>query len=186
VRPCVALLHSDDDTGKTGVSVEDKLIPRLDAKEVAAVFTAPFHNFLMKRDEVPLREDNGAAGDWYEGSWTDFHSSKWRMHHFHVPIAGQIVTKPRSENKDQRAAADELEKAEKAGSLTRYRVFGMTARVLVDAVRVAYNQEPEFDHNSHFGDEDLIRRLQKLGRLSEKSMPGDELKREHISKASRL
>ena len=46
-----------------------------------------------------------------------------------------------------------------------YRIFGMTARIIVDAARVAYAQEPEFEHNSHFGDEEMITRLCELGRL---------------------
>lgn len=50
-----------------------------------------------------------------------------------------------------------------------YRIFGMTARIIVDAARVAYAQEPEFEHNSHFGDEEMIARLRQLGRLEEKA-----------------
>ena len=44
----------------------------------------------------------------------------------------------------------------------------MTARIIVDAARVAYAQEPEFEHNSHFGDEALIVKLRRMGRLSER------------------
>lgn len=51
-----------------------------------------------------------------------------------------------------------------------YRIFGMTARIIVDAARVAYAQEPEFEHNSHFGDEEMIARLRQLGRLEEKAV----------------
>jgi 8-oxo-dGTP pyrophosphatase MutT (NUDIX family) len=44
VRPCVAFLHSyDPETGEDG-NVAEKLLPRLDAREVAAVFSAPFYN----------------------------------------------------------------------------------------------------------------------------------------------
>jgi len=156
---------------------------------VAAVFSAPFHNFLAAKDELHEGDERKAPGsrsDWYEGTWTDWHESRWRMHIFHVPVAGQTVTKPRSNASDQRAAADHLDRAEKGGQLKRYRVFGMTARILVDAARVAYGQEPEFEHNSHFGDEDMIRRLQKIGRLSEIRRPGDELKREDLVKAAKM
>ena len=41
VHPCVALLHSANET-KQHASVEESMMPRLDAKEVAAVFSAPF------------------------------------------------------------------------------------------------------------------------------------------------
>lgn len=169
--------------------MEESLIPRLDAREVAAVFTAPFHNFLLAKDEVhPGEEKNvpGSVSDWYHGAWTDWHESRWRMHNFYVPVAGQTVTKPRPSKSNQRAAADQLERAEKAGQLRRYRVFGMTARILVDAARVAYGQEPEFEHNSHFGDEDMIGRLKRMGRMSPIRKPGDELRREDLEKAAKM
>jgi hypothetical protein len=109
------------------------------------------------------------------------------MHHFHVPVVGQTVTKPRSkESKSKGQAADRLERAEKSGKLKRYRVFGMTARILVDAARVAYGQEPEFEHNSHFGDEDMIRRLQKIGRMSEIRKPGEVLEKEDLERAAKM
>ena len=51
VRPCVAFLHADDEPGKPNAVVDESMIPRLDAKEVAAVFSGPFHNFLKAKDE---------------------------------------------------------------------------------------------------------------------------------------
>lgn len=63
----------------------------------------------------------------------------------------------------------------------------MTARILVDAARVAYApEEPEFEHNSHFGDEDMIERLLKSGRLSKIKKKDDELKREDMEKAAKM
>ncbi|KAL1963368.1 hypothetical protein VTN77DRAFT_8384 [Rasamsonia byssochlamydoides] len=189
VRPCVALLHSFDE--KTGMNADPEvaLIPRLDAKEVAAVFTAPFHNFLLMRDEQ-TGEDNrqlpGKPEDWYRGSWTSWHESDWRMHQFFVPITEKNVTKPRTGRRAQNAAVNKLEEREQSGKLTRYRVFGMTARILVDVARVAYDQEPEFEHNSHFGDEEMIAKLRKIGRLSAIKRPGDELTRETMEKAAKL
>ncbi len=47
----------------------------------------------------------------------------------------------------------------------------MTARILVDAATVAYGEQPEFEHNSHFGDEAMIEGLAKMGRLGEKKRP---------------
>ena len=79
---------------------------------------------------------------------------------------------------------DHLEEQEKSGELQRYRVFGMTARILVDAARVAYAQEPEFEHNSHFGDEDMIQRLKSIGRLSSIRKPGDKLTAQVMQKAA--
>jgi hypothetical protein len=62
----------------------------------------------------------------------------------------------------------------------------MTARILVDGARVAYDQEPEFEHNSHFGDEDMITKLRKIGRLGAIKRPGDELTRETMERAAKL
>lgn len=62
----------------------------------------------------------------------------------------------------------------------------MTARILVDAARYAYDQEPTFEHNSHFGDEDMIGRLRKIGRLGDIRRPTDELTKEDLQKAANL
>ena len=67
--------------------------------------------------------------------------------------------------------------------LTTFRVFGMTARILVDAARVAYDEEPEFEHNSHFGDEEMIRGLLKMGRMSEKRRKEEELNPQLLGRA---
>ncbi|KAF7594490.1 Peroxisomal coenzyme A diphosphatase nudt7 [Aspergillus hancockii] len=183
VRPCVALLHSYDEKTGQNADPEESLIPRLDAREVAAVFTAPFHNFLRMSDE----DDWGAnPADWYQGAWTEWHQSNWRMHQFFVPIRPQSVVKPRNTNQRQKQTVSALEEEEKPGVVTRYRVFGMTARMLVDVARVAYAEEPEFEHNSHFGDERLIAQLRRMGRLSSFRKSGDILTREDMEKAAKL
>ena len=50
----------------------------------------------------------------------------------------------------------------------RLKVWGMTARILVDAATIAYDETPEFEHNTHFGDERMILAIEKLGRLKPK------------------
>jgi len=120
------------------------MIPRLDAKEVAAVFSAPFHNFLRKKDEVREGvEVPGKRSDWYKGHWMDWHEKQWRMHEFHVPINNQKVSKPRIREGGQAAIAEQLEEEE--DTTARYKVWGMTARMLVDAARVSYGEDPEFE-----------------------------------------
>lgn len=124
------------------------MIPRLDAKEVAAVFSAPFHNFLREKDEV--REGDtvpGKRSDWYKGVWTYFNDTRWKMHSFFVPINNQRVSKPKIRDSGQAAIAEQLDEEEDEGMM-RYKVWGMTARMLVDAARVAYGEEPEFDVSS--------------------------------------
>lgn len=69
----MAFLHSDVSSENQAASVEDSMIPRLDAKEVAAVFSAPFHNFLRSEDEVRGGEMvPGMRSHWYEGKWIDW------------------------------------------------------------------------------------------------------------------
>lgn len=179
VRPCVGFLHSYDETSGKDASVAESLIPRLDVHEVAAVFSAPFKNFLQAEDDPSQKNLPGKPSDWYEGQWTDWHQVRWRMHNFFVPVTNQAVSKPKR-TEGQKVAADHLD------SLDRYRVFGMTARILVDVARVAYDQEPSFEHNSHFGDEDMIVRLRKLGRLGELKRPGDELTKDVLKRAANL
>ncbi|KAF7893041.1 uncharacterized protein EAF02_000579 [Botrytis sinoallii] len=170
VRPCVVFLHADNATSGREASVGEDLMPRLDAREVAAVFSAPFHNFLRMEDEVRKEDESllpGKKSDWYSGSWHEWHDTKWRMHNFFVPITNQKVSRPKVREGGQAAIAEELEEQEEQG-LTRFKVWGMTARMLVDAARIAYEQEPEFEHNAHVGDEELIAELQSTGHLEEK------------------
>lgn len=72
-----------------------------------------------------------------------------------VPIQDQKVARP---PKDKRGSnlpyrdRGPVDDKDPLDGLSRFRVFGMTARILVDAARVAYGEDPEFEHNSHFGE----------------------------------
>lgn len=218
VRPCIAFLSAspasrdneptttslEGEDGKTvGVKnpkrllAEDILIPRLDAKEVAAVFSAPFHSFLklsLSDSATPKDESNVNVGNsprpWYAGSWLTWYQSNWRMHNFYVPLSYRLVTRPRSSKRetlptlpygDQKfAPSDPLE------GLDSFKVWGMTARIMVDAARLAYGEDPEFEHNSHFGDEELIGKLQRMGRLGAIRKTDDEVTRADVVAASKL
>lgn len=196
VRPCVALLHANLPPVSTSSvsapntaaaeppSVEETLIPRLDAKEVAAVFSAPFHNFLRAADEQPPRpEDNNGAkttttilppGKWYEGSWTNWHDTPWRMHFFHVPVTHQHVAVPRVREGGLAAIGEEdVDDDAEPGGPARYKVWGMTAQILVDAACVAYGERPEFEHHASFVDERIIAQLDRMGRFGEDPKKGD-------------
>ncbi|KAF2118358.1 NUDIX hydrolase domain-like protein [Lophiotrema nucula] len=186
VRPCVAFLcpssTNPTESAAEANAVEDKMIPRLDPKEVAAVFSAPFRNFLHKNwtsDGPGPVSKNGTPHSWYRGSWTDWHESRWRMHNFYIP-------KPPPSSPSQIQSKSPSSSENPLDDLTTFRVFGMTARILVDAARVAYGEEPEFEHNSHFGDEDMIARLLKMGRLSEIRRKGEELTKDVLREASKI
>ncbi|KAF2164218.1 hypothetical protein M409DRAFT_25560 [Zasmidium cellare ATCC 36951] len=212
VRPCVAYLKTPppSDRNKNPDAARD-ILPKLDAREVAAVFTAPFQNFLREKDIDPEAREN-VPGEWYRGSWHSWHETAWRMHQFFVPVTRSTVflAKRPTSYTDPRPpkARNTTTGAKSSGSSSpqsslqpplpkafykpdsqdplqqpRYRVFGMTARILVDAATVAYGDEPEFEHNSHFGDEDMIAKLLAIGRLSEERKEGEVLTREVMQKA---
>lgn len=70
MRPCVALLHSYDARTGKNADPEVSLIPQLDAREVAAVFTAPFQSFLRLTDGSQRGQGRGPdsdPGEWYRG-----------------------------------------------------------------------------------------------------------------------
>lgn len=68
----------------------------------------------------------------------------------------------------------------KAPTAGPYRLWGMTARMLVDAARIAYAQDPEFDHNRYPGDEEMITDLRKKGRLGS-FINSEEMQRSKLS-----
>ena len=225
VRPCVAYLRPPERKSGKNENPPDAardILPTLDSGEVAAVFTAPFQNFLKEDDmDLEVRKNSSPPGEWYKGSWHSWHKSAWRMHSFSVPVSAQTVFLASSSDgagKESKAAGKQPEesKSSKPSSVensgakskssstlkpplprsfytisgdalaqSRYRVFGMTARILVDCARVAYGEEPEFEHNSHFGDEDMIERLIKIGRLNAKRKGDDMLTREVMQKAAK-
>lgn len=226
VRPCVAFLKTPapSESNKSPDAARD-ILPKLDAREVAAVFTANFRNFLFEKDLDERDREEFGDGDWYKGSWHSWHESAWRMHQFFVPVRrGEVFLAKRPES--YTAARSPEEKASVAKTpapasattkskdpatskdsrstlqpplprkfyttttnpleqQSRYRVFGMTARILVDAARVAYGQEPEYEHNSHFGDEDMIAKLMSIGRLSAIKKEGEVLTREVMREAGK-
>lgn len=215
VRPCVAYLKAPPPSPRNqNPDAARDILPKLDAREVAAVFTAPFENLLFEKDMDPqIREK--VPGQWYEGSWHSWHETAWRMHQFFVPVTPSTVflarkpssyTDPRPPDQ-KRPTTTTGSKSPASGSnksslqpplprkfytnsnnaleQPRYRVFGMTARILVDAARVAYRREPEYEHNSHFGDEDMIAKLLSIGRLNEKKKEGEVLTREIMQKAAK-
>ncbi|KAK5171970.1 8-oxo-dGTP diphosphatase [Saxophila tyrrhenica] len=219
VRPCVAFLQAPAPSPRNrDPNTARDILPKLDAREVAAVFTAPFFNFLREKDLDPADREE-VPGEWYKGSWHSWHESAWRMHQFFVPVSPATVfradyekVKKMSEPVPEASADITSSKpaavkskgasAKSSSSLQpplprsfysiggdalaqpRYRVFGMTARILVDCARVAYGEEPEYEHNSHFGDEDMIERLLTIGRLAPIKKEGEVLTRDVMMKAA--
>lgn len=153
------------------------MIPKLDAREVAAVFSAPFYNFLKSTDLPPAPGETLPEGHWYDGNWISWKDYPWRVHNFYVPVNNQTVSKPRH-HCDQSNLAEKLKEEEERDG--RFKVWGMTARVLVDAARIGYAEEPEMEHNDNYGDDDIIMEADREGNLTdvaqEKKENGDASK----------
>lgn len=165
VTPCVAFLHADRKSpDEPAPSVEETMIPRLDAREVAAVFSAPFYNFLKMKDLPPRPGEILPPGFWYDGSWMKWQDRPWRVHNFYVPVNNQKVSKPRR-NSTQGNLAEKLEEEEQRDG--RFKVWGMTGRLLVDASRIAYGEEPEMEHNDTYGDAEIIEIADSQGLFNE-------------------
>ncbi|KEY65964.1 hypothetical protein S7711_06624 [Stachybotrys chartarum IBT 7711] len=178
VTPCVAFLHAERESpDQPPPLVDESMIPRLDAREVAAVFSAPFYNFL-KMDDLPARPgEQHPPGPWYEGAWTAWKDIRWRVHNFYVPVNNQKVSKPRRSS-TQGNLAEKLEDEEEREG--RFKVWGMTGRLLVDAARIAYGEEPEMEHNDTFGDLDVIEQAKAEGQFEE---IGQQKRDEHTEPA---
>ncbi|KAM3437172.1 hypothetical protein NHJ13734_004759 [Beauveria thailandica] len=167
VTPCVAYLHADAPVpGGSPPVVEHTLVPTLDASEVAAVFTAPFYNFLKSRDLPPQPGHVLPPGHWYDGAWINWKDVAWRVHNFYVPVNNQHVSRP-----VQGSAAVEETKQD-IDFEGRFKVWGMTGRVMVDAARIAYGEPPEVEHNPGLGDADIIRIAEKDGAFEEAAGKG--------------
>ena len=186
VRPFVALLHADQQqqppssassSSSSTPLVEDSMIPRLDAREVAAVFSAPFYNFLKTSDLPPRPGQTLPSGPWYEGAWIQWKDAPWKVHNFYVPVNNQKVSKPRPTSSTATGGAQDNNEEARLGSQPdadvgregRFKVWGMTGRVLVDAARVAFGEEPEMEHNPDFGDGVFIKFAQDEGAFSEEA-----------------
>ncbi|KAH7162856.1 NUDIX hydrolase domain-like protein [Dactylonectria estremocensis] len=165
VQPCVALLHAEQNSPNSPAPVvEDVMIPKLDAREVAAVFSAPFYNFLKLEDLPPAPDETLPEGHWYDGNWISWKDFPWRVHNFYVPVNNQTVSKPRHDCAQSNLAEKLEEEKAREG---RFKVWGMTARVLVDAARVGYAEEPEMEHNDDYGDAGIIMEADREGNLTD-------------------
>jgi hypothetical protein len=87
------------------------------------------------------------------------------VHNFYGPVNNQRVSRPRNVNSTQGNLAGKLEQEQEREG--RFKVWGMTARVLVDAARVAFAEEPEIEHNEEYGDTNIIEIAAKDGVFEE-------------------
>ncbi|KAJ6786693.1 hypothetical protein PWT90_08780 [Aphanocladium album] len=167
VTPCVAYLHADAPApGETAPVVEHTLRPTPNASEVAAVFTAPFYNFLKSADLPPQPGHVLPPGHWYDGDWINWKDVAWRVHNFYVPVNNQQVSRPIQGSETVEETKQDIDFE------GRFKVWGMTGRVMVDAARIAYGEPPEVEHNPGLGDTDIIRVAEQDGSFKEAAGKG--------------
>lgn len=148
------------------MDIENLLIPRLDPKEVAAVFSVPFESFLHSK--LPIQETDSAEQVWYKGKLQSWYGRDWYMHEFFSPVKSTMS------NIKADLAQRDPEREEHIPSDAHYRIWGMTARILVDAARAAYGREPDFECCEESGDEDMISALWEHGMLRGERVAGEE------------
>ena len=192
VRPCVAFLHTDgsinangsslasarsnpdssNKPGDAGAVTGESLIPNLNATEVAAVFSCPFHRFISSRTEQTQTESPIK----YRGQWNKWNGVEWRMHNFFIPKTHLGITKHKEDDKSA------IESDKTSIEEHSYKVWGLTARILIDSARIAYDEDPEFEFMSGIGEEAMLKRLWDRGRLKSERQQGDTMKRESVEK----
>ena len=190
VRPCVAFLHtegsinassssstpspsnldSSKNPGATDAVTGESLIPNLNATEVAAVFSCPFHRFISSITEQTQVESPIK----YQGQWNKWNGVQWRMHNFFIPKTHLGTTK-RKEGDSSTVGSVETSIEESS-----YKVWGLTARILIDSARIAYNEDPEFEFMDGIGEEAMLKRLWDRGRLKSERQQGAKMQRENV------
>ena len=183
VRPCVAFLHTDgslnsnDSNPSSNASSEaesavngEALIPILNATEVAAVFSSPFHRFISSKIEHSQTESPIK----YRGQWNNWNGVKWRMHNFFIP---KTHIGPTTRKDGTAIGYDSEKESQEADS---YKVWGLTARILIDSARIAYGEDPESEFNQEIGEEVMLKRLWDRGRLKEERVRGKVMARKEV------
>jgi coenzyme A diphosphatase NUDT7 len=141
-------------------AIEGVFVPKLDVNEVAAVFTAPLESFLNTSLPVHMASSfSKLSQPWYKGDRFPFDSGTVRMYNFYMPIASSSVTWTSSVSDGSQT--DEM----------TFRIFGLTAKILVETARIAFDRAPQFEHDVDIGDESLIRDYILQGKM------GDKIKR---------
>jgi hypothetical protein len=113
-----------------------KLVPSLDT-EVSSLFTIPFEQFLHSKST------EGGVHDWrHESREINWLGAKWIFHDFFATVTALV--------KQEGAEGDPLPTRILA------RIWGLTARILVDACIVGYGQMPDFPHTMDLWDDAKI------------------------------
>lgn len=133
-----------------GTNQELKTVLR-ESGEVAHVFSAPIKHFLYATEPENSRNRNSHAHPWYHGAVGNWNGLKWWLHYFNVlRRTGKQVGEP-----------------------SHFLVWGLTARIIIDTARIAYEMKPEVDYNEIVGDEAVLNELVKGGYMHQPRSKAD-------------
>lgn len=127
--------------------------------EVAEVFSVPLRHFLYKEQPgqgipgspVARGSSKDSARPWYTGNKAKWNGLEWYSHNYSVL----------------------RRTGKKVGEPSHFRVWGLTARIMVDVARIAYGQEPEMEYSPQPGDEELILAMNEKGVMQKERSKAD-------------
>jgi peroxisomal coenzyme A diphosphatase NUDT7 len=141
VTPVVAYLSSTmPDTHDP-----NKLVPSLDT-EVSSLFSIPFEQFLRSTAAT------GSVMDWrHESRQIKWLGAQWIFHDFFATVTALVKPENVPAGEDTSPVPTEL----------LVRIWGLTARILVDSCVVGYGRMPDFKHTLDVWDENKIEAMIK-------------------------
>lgn len=123
----------------------NKLVPSLDT-EVSSLFALPFEQFLRSTGKI------GGVRDWrHESRQIRWLGAHWIFHDFFVNVTALVKPEALNDGEDPSPVPTEL----------LARIWGLTARILVDACTVGYGRMPDFKHSVDVWDERMIEEMIK-------------------------
>jgi 8-oxo-dGTP pyrophosphatase MutT (NUDIX family) len=141
VTPCVAYLSSTLPQEYD----PNKLMPSLDT-EVSSLFSLPFEQFLRSTGH------ENSVRDWrHESRQITWLGAQWIFHDFFATVTALVKPENVGVGEDPGPMPTEL----------LARIWGLTARILVDACIVGYGRLPEFKHTTDVWDEGMIQAMIK-------------------------
>jgi 8-oxo-dGTP pyrophosphatase MutT (NUDIX family) len=124
-----------------------KLVPSLDTKEVSSLFNLPFEQFLQTSGQ-----ERGVQ-DWrHDSRQINWLGAQWIFHDFFATVMALVKPEALGAGEDPSPVPTKL--------FTR--IWGLTARILVDACIVGYGRIPDFKHTVDLWDDNKIEAMIKF------------------------
>jgi hypothetical protein len=154
VTPVVAYLSSS----LAQTHDPSKLVPSLDTKEVSSLFPLPFEQFLRTSGHEM------GVQDWrHDSREINWLGTQWIFHDFFATVTALVKPEAMEGTVSNGRELDASPVSRKIFT----RIWGLTARILVDACIVGYGRMPEFRHTVDLWDEGKIEQMIRYDRKLE-------------------